>query len=159
MEWLRWYINFVDIILSFLPHLRSSKSKFEWKSYGQNTNRCVADSTPYGPYRNPYDPYAPNPKIRTELAAAGWLIFLLYKTLLDFFLHHPRCPGRRLKCEKEVLKFERDLALRGSKFEDLHAESKPSSKCLNLIFSSSFFGATCSFIALNSYYLLLNMRG
>jgi hypothetical protein len=41
-------------------------------------------------------------------------------------------------------KFERDLAPRGAKFKDLHAESKPSSErsseSLNLIFSSLFFG-------------------
>jgi hypothetical protein len=41
-------------------------------------------------------------------------------------------------------KFERDLAPQGVKFEDLHAELKPSSErsseSLNLIFSSIFYG-------------------
>jgi hypothetical protein len=37
-------------------------------------------------------------------------------------------------------KFERDLAPQGIEFEDLHAELKPSSESLNLIFSSLFFG-------------------
>jgi hypothetical protein len=36
-------------------------------------------------------------------------------------------------------KFERDLAPWGAEFDDLHAESKPSSKSLNLIVSSLFF--------------------
>jgi hypothetical protein len=52
-------------------HPTSPKSEIEWKSYGQNINRCATDSTPYGPYENLYDLYAPSLKIRTELAAAG----------------------------------------------------------------------------------------
>jgi hypothetical protein len=48
-----------------------------------------------------------------------------------------------LKRENEASKFERDLASQGAEFEDLHAESKPSSErsseSLNLIFSSLFF--------------------
>jgi hypothetical protein len=48
-----------------------------------------------------------------------------------------------LNGENEVLKFERDLAPHGPEFEDLHIESKSSSKrsseSLNLIFFSPFF--------------------
>jgi hypothetical protein len=80
MEWLRWYDNLIKIVLNFLMYLRSPKSELKWRNYGQNINRCIAVSTSYGPYRNSYDLYAPYQKIRTELAGAGWLIFLLYKT-------------------------------------------------------------------------------
>jgi hypothetical protein len=64
-----------------------------------------------------------------------------------------------LNCENEVLKFERDPATQGAEFEDLHPKSKPSSERLNLIFSHPFSGVIYSFIALDSCYLFLNMRG
>jgi hypothetical protein len=63
-----------------------------------------------------------------------------------------------LNCENEVLKFDRDIAIWRDEFEDLHAESKPSSESLNLIFSSSFFDVMFFFIALNFCYLLLKMH-
>jgi hypothetical protein len=48
-----------------------------------------------------------------------------------------------LKCENKFLKFNIDLVPPRAKFEDLHAESKPSDKrsseSLNLIFSSLLF--------------------
>jgi hypothetical protein len=70
MNWLKWYDNIIDIVLSIPRHLRSPKSEFGWKSYDQNTNHCAANLSPYGPYKNSYDPYAPYPKIQTELTTA-----------------------------------------------------------------------------------------
>jgi hypothetical protein len=69
MEWLIYYTNIVDIIINFSMHLRSPKSKFGWKNYSQNINRSATNSTPYGPYAFPYDPYTLDSEIQTELAA------------------------------------------------------------------------------------------
>jgi hypothetical protein len=68
MYWVRWYDNLVEIVLRFPTFLWSPKSEFGWISYDKNINHCAADPSPYGSYRNAYDPYASYPKIRTELA-------------------------------------------------------------------------------------------
>jgi hypothetical protein len=128
MEWLRWCINLVEIIFSFSMHLKSPKSEFRWKKllskYKSPHSRFI--SIRAGPYAFPYDPYTPDQKIQTEMAAVVWLIFILYKTPLGAFLGHHWYLSHHFQFLECVLMFERDLALQGAKFKDLHAKSEHS---------------------------------
>jgi hypothetical protein len=68
MEWIRWYVNIVEIVLNFSTDLKSSKIEFGWENYDQNTNHCTIELSSYGPY-------APDPEIRTKMTADSCLIF------------------------------------------------------------------------------------